>query len=444
MDWTDAKMPRTDDELLRTNSWDPAIAFAAAKPEPEAPAETSPEELAESARVVARDKKIVDMRAELEELEAAAKAGDVCVSCDSPDLRGFKSQLLDRDSALSAAKNLPEFLEGLPKCELHIHAEGTLTAATAHRIATRNGIENLEEFDPSVGTEKRREFVGLVPFLTEYGKCSSVMRKEEDFYDLMHEYLVRAAENGVKRAEIFFDPQTHCFTDVSGVTAMGKPEFDSEGVGVPILPFETVINGLFRALEEGRRDLGVDGHLILCFLRDRSIAEALQVLEAALPHKEKIIAVGLDNAEYGFRPGRFKAVYDKARAAGLHCVAHAGEEGDASYVTEALDELKIERVDHGVRCLEDPALVERLRASQTPLTVCPCSNHRLQVFPRFFCGENAVRQMMNKGLKVKLQGPAACRVHFAVDSSCLTRFFFLKWHCHCHGNSIWVFSHVFS
>ncbi|EOD20837.1 hypothetical protein EMIHUDRAFT_43297, partial [Emiliania huxleyi CCMP1516] len=283
-----------------------------------------------------------------------------------------------------------EFVAGLPKAELHLHIEGSLTPARAYAIAKRNGLD-LDAFDPEKGAAARREFTSLVPFLIEYGKCSGVMRKEADFYDMMYDYLERAAENGVVHAEIFFDPQTHCYTDVSG--------------------FKTVITGLTKALEEGRKTLGVDGKLILCFLRDRSVEEALQVLEDARPYMEvkspvytpDLLGVGMDNAELGFRPGRFKPAYDKARharEAGLHCVAHAGEEGDASYITEALDDLKIERVDHGVRCLEDPAVVERLVKAQTPLTVCPCSNHRLQVYPRFFCGENAVRQLLSRGVKV--------------------------------------------
>lgn len=354
-----------------------------------------------------------------EDIRSSSWDGGIIFSDDVPDLRRVKCGLLTRKAALAAARSLPDFIAGLPKAELHLHIEGTFTPQHAYDIAKRNSLPNLEAFDPEAGARARGEFTSLVPFLIEYSKCSGALCVEQDFYDLCYAYLERAAANNVRHVEMFFDPQTHCFTDVSGLPVKDEPFFNPNGIGEKKLDFEVVIGGLHRACEDGRAKLGVDGRLIMCFLRDRSLEEALAVLQLALRHKDKIIGVGLDNAEWGFRPGKFKKAFDEARSAGLRCVAHAGEEGTADYVTEALDMLQVERVDHGVRCLEDPALVARLVELQTPLTVCPCSNHRLQVVPRFFMGENPVRQLMDRGLKVTLNSDdPAYFVMGQVDTLC--------------------------
>lgn len=334
-----------------------------------------------------------------------------------PDVRTRKCGFLDRTQALMASQYLGQFIAGLPKAELHVHLEGTLTPSSAYRIAKRNQLPNIKDFDPAKGAQARKGYKegmdilvyapgenALNAFLTEYNRCSGVYFTEEDFYDVMMDYLKRAKENAVRRAEIFFDPQTHCFEDVSG-SAADPATRDPHGVGKTKLPFETVINGLWRAMEEGRAKLGVDSALILSFLQDRSTEEAMAMLDMALPYKDKFIGVGQDNGTGPFGPGstgRFKEVYDKARNAGLKCVAHAGEEEGASNVEMCLDVLRIERVDHGVRCLEDPKVVDRLVKSQIALTCCPISNHRMQLYPRFFCGENPLRALLERGVKVTI------------------------------------------
>jgi adenosine deaminase len=204
-----------------------------------------------------------------------------------------------------------------------------------------------------------------------------VLLAEQDFYDLTWAYLARAAVQGVRHAEIFFDPQTH--TD--------------RGV-----PFETVISGIHRALEDGQSRLGMTSGLILCFLRHLSAEAAMRVLTEALPFREWILAVGLDSSEVGHPPAKFKDVYDRARASGLLAVAHAGEEGPPAYVWEALDVLKVRRIDHGVRSIEDERLVGRLVEEQIPLTVCPLSNVKLRVFPSLRA--HNLKQLLDRGLLV--------------------------------------------
>jgi adenosine deaminase len=204
-----------------------------------------------------------------------------------------------------------------------------------------------------------------------------VLVTEQDFYDLTAEYLERAAAQGVRHAEIFFDPQTH--TD--------------RGIA-----FETVIDGISRALSDGERDHGITSHVILCFLRDLSAESAMATLDAAAPFKDRIIAVGLDSAEVGNPPSKFEAVFDRARAEGYLTVAHAGEEGPPEYMWEALDLLRVSRIDHGVRCIEDDRLVERLVAEQVPLTVCPLSNVKLRVFDSL--ADHDLATLLRRGLRV--------------------------------------------
>ncbi|MGI5443188.1 adenosine deaminase [Streptomyces shenzhenensis] len=243
----------------------------------------------------------------------------------------------------------------LPKAELHLHIEGTLEPELAFRLAERNGVRL-----PYADTEELRaayRFEDLQSFLDLYYELMAVLRTERDFADLADAYLARAAAQGVRHAEIFFDPQAHL----------------ARGVAM-----DTVVEGLWRALGSSERNHGVSTRLIMCFLRDESAESALRTLEAARPHLDRITGVGLDSAEVGHPPVKFRAVYEAAAALGLRRVAHAGEEGPPEYIAEALDVLGAERIDHGLRCLEDPALVERLVRERIPLTLCPLSNVRLR------------------------------------------------------------------
>ncbi|MFH9428533.1 adenosine deaminase [Streptomyces sp. NPDC017615] len=243
----------------------------------------------------------------------------------------------------------------LPKAELHLHIEGTLEPELAFRLAERNGVE-LSYAD----TESLREayrFEDLQSFLNLYYELMAVLRTERDFEELADAYLARAAAQGVRHAEIFFDPQAHLARGVE----MG-----------------TVVEGLWRALGRSEETHGVSTRLIMCFLRDESAESALATLDAAGPYLDRITGVGLDSAEVGNPPEKFREVYEAAAALGLRRVAHAGEEGPPEYVVQALDLLGVERVDHGLRSMEDPALVERLVRDRVPLTLCPLSNVRLR------------------------------------------------------------------
>jgi adenosine deaminase len=243
----------------------------------------------------------------------------------------------------------------LPKAELHLHIEGTLEPELAFALAERGGVTL-----PYATADELRSaysFRDLQSFLDLYYELMAVLRTEQDFADLADAYLTRAAAQGVRHAEIFFDPQAHM----------------ARGV-----PMGTVVEGLSRALEGSRERYGVSTQLIMCFLRDESAASALETFEAARPYLHRISGVGLDSAEVGNPPAKFREVYRLAEEAGLHRVAHAGEEGPPQYITEALDVLGVERVDHGIRCLEDPELVARLVRERIPLTVCPLSNVRLR------------------------------------------------------------------
>ncbi|MDA8093237.1 MAG: adenosine deaminase [Betaproteobacteria bacterium] len=245
----------------------------------------------------------------------------------------------------------------MPKAELHVHIEGTLEPGLVMSLARRNGVALAYPSEEALRAACR--FRDLQSFLDLYYACASVLRTEQDFYELMVAYLRRAAADGIVHVEIFFDPQTH--------TARG-------------IAFETVLRGLRRGLEAGRI-LGLSGRLIMCFLRHLSQAEAFAALAQAEPHLEAIDGFGLDSSERGHPPSQFAEVFARVRSLGRPVVAHAGEEGPPAYIWEALDLLKARRIDHGVRALEDPALVRRLVASRIPLTVCPLSNVRLRVFP---------------------------------------------------------------
>jgi adenine deaminase len=270
-----------------------------------------------------------------------------------------------------------ERLVDLPKAELHLHIEGTLEPDVAFSMARRNHVDLPHENKDAL--RAAYEFDDLESFLDVYYAACSVLVTERDFYDLTWAYLLRAAGQGVRHAEIFFDPQTH--TDRS--VEMG-----------------TVVNGITRALEDGERYLRVTSRLIMCFLRHLSAESAMATLEAALPYREAIVAVGLDSGEAGNPPEKFRAVFDRARSEGFLTVAHAGEEGPAEYIWQALDLLHVRRVDHGVRCTEDNRLVNRLVAEQTPLTVCPFSNVKLRVFPEL--RDHNFRDLLERGLLVTI------------------------------------------
>ncbi|MFE9583273.1 adenosine deaminase [Nocardia sp. NPDC006044] len=261
----------------------------------------------------------------------------------------------------------------VPKAELHLHIEGTLEPELAFALAERNGAElpfaSVDELHHAY------KFEDLQSFLDLYYRLTDVLRVERDFTELAEAYLVRASAAGVRHAEIFFDPQAH--------TARG-------------VPFATVIDGLWAALRDSEQRYGITTKLIMCFLRDLSVESALETLSAAEPYLDRIVAVGLDSAEVGHPPAKFAAVYARARELGLRAVAHAGEEGPASYVAEALDVLRVERVDHGIRVLEDPELVARLVRERIPLTVCPFSNVRLRVIDKL--ADHPLRQMLDLGL----------------------------------------------
>ena len=253
---------------------------------------------------------------------------------------------------------LPELLRAMPKAELHIHIEGSLEPELIFALAKKNGVALAY---PSVEALRAAyAFTDLQSFLDIYYAGASVLLDESDFEAMAMAYLRRAQADNVVRAELFFDPQTH--------TARG-------------VAIGTVIRGLAKACERAGRELGVSSALILCFLRHLSEADALQTLHDALPFREHFIGVGLDSSERGHPPEKFARVFAEAGKLGLHRVAHAGEEGPPAYIESALDILHVERIDHGVRCLEDPALVRRLAAARVPLTVCPLSNVKLCVYP---------------------------------------------------------------
>lgn len=274
-----------------------------------------------------------------------------------------------------ADPDLRAFALGLPKAELHLHLEGTLEPEMMLALAERNGIslpyESVDEVRAAY------HFTDLQSFLDLYYAGCAVLLTEQDFYDLTYAYLTRMAAETVRHVEPFFDPQTH--------TARG-------------VAFSTVTDGILRALDDGARDFGITSRLIMSFLRDLPAESAAATLEAAGAYGDRIAGVGLDSAEVGHPPEDFAAVYAAARKRGYRLVAHAGEEGPPAYITGALDALGVQRIDHGVRCLEDPALVARLVRDRMPLTVCPLSNVRLRVVSAL--GAHPLRRLMDAGLLV--------------------------------------------
>jgi adenosine deaminase len=272
-------------------------------------------------------------------------------------------------------KDLTGFIGKLPKCELHMHVEGSLEPELMFRLAARNGVALAY---PSVEALRQAyEFTRLQDFLDLYYQGMSALRTEADFHDLTAAYLARVRAQGLTHVEMFFDPQAHIARGVS---------------------METVIAGILRALDAAKAAAGITSELIMCFLRHLDEAAAEKALDLALPHKARIIGVGLDSSEVGHPPRKFARVFRRAREAGFRLVAHAGEEGPPEYVWEAIDILGVERIDHGIRALEDAALTARLARDRIPLTVCPLSNLRLRVVEAM--ADHPLKRMMDRGLLV--------------------------------------------
>jgi adenosine deaminase len=271
--------------------------------------------------------------------------------------------------------SLESFIRGVPKAELHLHIEGTLEPELMFALAAKHGVAL-----PYASVDALRaayQFDSLQSFLDLYYAGAAVLRDEDDFHALTMAYLRRAHADGVVHVEIFFDPQTH--------TERG-------------IAFATALTGIRRALADGERGFGISYRIILCFLRHLNADDAMRTLEEALPYKNAIVAVGLDSSERGHPPSKFTAVFDRAREEGFLAVAHAGEEGPPAYIVEALDLLKVARIDHGVRCEEDAALVERLARERIPLTVCPLSNVKLCVYTNI--EQHNLKRLLDRGLCV--------------------------------------------
>ncbi len=274
-----------------------------------------------------------------------------------------------------AANRLPDLLRTMPKAELHIHIEGSLEPELIFALAQRNNI--TIPYSSVAELRQAYAFTNLQSFLDIYYAGASVLLKEQDFYDMASAYFVRAAADNVIHAELFFDPQTHTARGVS---------------------MDVVINGLHRACVDAQAELGVNGSLIMCFLRHLSEQEAFETLEQALPYRDKIIGIGLDSGEVGNPPEKFARVFARCRELGFHLVAHAGEEGPPAYVWTALDVLKVERIDHGVQSSKDAALLQRLATDRIALTVCPLSNLKLCVFPDL--ASHNIKHLLDTGLAV--------------------------------------------
>ena len=268
---------------------------------------------------------------------------------------------------------LREYIRQLPKAELHLHIEGSLEPELMFELAGRNGV--ALPYASVEATRAAYAFTDLQSFLDIYYAGAAVLVQERDFHDLAMAYFHRAKADGVVHAELFFDPQTHTARGVS---------------------FETVLDGLERAAREAREQLGLSSRLIMSFLRHLTEADAFATLEQAMPHLGRFHGVGLDSSEHGHPPAKFERVFARCGELGLHRVAHAGEEGPADNVRAALDLLKAERIDHGVRAMEDAGLVARLARDRVPLTVCPFSNVKLRVFPSLV--QHNLKQMLERGL----------------------------------------------
>ena len=274
-------------------------------------------------------------------------------------------------------ENLKRYIQNIPKAELHVHIEGTFEPELMFEIAKRNNIEL--KYATVQDIKESYQFNNLQEFLDIYYSGANVLINEQDFYDLTMAYLRRAHEDNVVHTEIFFDPQTHTDRGIS---------------------FDTVINGLVRAQEDAKKQFGISSALIMCFLRHLSEESAFETLEMALPHKHKIVGVGLDSSENGNPPSKFFNVFGKVRDHGFFVVAHAGEEGPSENIWEAIELLEAERIDHGVAAIEDELLIEKLRESEIALTVCPLSNVKLKVFEEV--GEVPIKEFLDNDILVTI------------------------------------------
>ena len=270
---------------------------------------------------------------------------------------------------------ITEFIKKSPKAELHLHIEGTLEPSLLFRLAKENNIQI--PFSSINEIKAAYNFKNLESFLKIFYQGSRVLLREQDFFDLTWAYLLKCKEENVVHAEIFFDPQTHV----------------NRGVD-----FSLVINGIYKALKKANKEFGLTFGVIMCFLRHLDERSAFKMLDHALEHKDKIIGVGLDSSEIGHPPKKFERVFKKAIDQGFLTVAHAGEEGPPEYIWEALDLLKVKRIDHGVQCLNDKKLVQKLRNDQIPLTVCPLSNVKLCVFDKL--NQHNLKKMLKEKLMV--------------------------------------------
>ena len=273
--------------------------------------------------------------------------------------------------------SLLEFIKKSPKAELHLHIEGTLEPEQMFELAKRNNIQipfkNINE------AKKAYNFSNLESFLKIYYEGAKVLIKEQDFFDLTWAYALKCKEDNVVHTEIFFDPQTHTKRGIN---------------------FDIVINGIYKALQKAEKEFGLSFKIIMCFLRHLDEEEGFKVLDQAFAHKDKIYGVGLDSSETGNPPNKYEKLFKKAIEYGFITVAHAGEEGPPEYMWEALNLLNVKRIDHGVQCLKDEKLVEKLSENQIPLTVCPLSNIKLQVFNKL--EDHNLKKMLNKKLMVMI------------------------------------------
>jgi adenosine deaminase len=269
--------------------------------------------------------------------------------------------------------SLDSFIRDIPKAEIHVHIEGTLEPEMLLQMARRHGLP--APYPSAAACRAAYHFADLRHFLSLYYAAVTVLRTEQDFCDLTTEYVQRAAADGVRHVEVFFDPQSHV----------------TRGV-----PFKDVVAGIASGLEAGERSFGISWQLIMCVLRDQPVQSAREMLERALPYRDIIAGIGLDSAEAGHPPRAFAEVFSRAREAGFLAVAHAGEEGPVAYVAEALDVLHVTRIDHGVRVIDDPALQARLAREKIPLTMCPLSNLHLQVTPDL--AGHPLKRLLDAGL----------------------------------------------